>query len=601
MTLTDIIFSLLTMLGGAALFLYGMNVMSGGLEKVAGDSMQRLIENLTSNLFKGVLVGAAVTALIQSSGATTVMVVGFVNAGMMTLRQASGVIMGANIGTTITAQILSLAGIDGDQWYIRLFKPSTLANFLLLAGIILIMFMGKQNKTRVYVGEIILGLGAIFIGMSIMTDSVSAMKDLPAMKTIFTGISNPILGIVVGALITALIQSSSASVGILQAFAFTGLVTWSNALPMIMGANIGTCAVTIISGAGANKEARRASILNLIFKITGVVLCFVVMYGLDLIFHFDFWDKQLTTNGVANIHSVFNILSTLVLLPFCNLFIKIACLIIPDNEKQSEKGDRKKGVDLALMDERFMRAPAIALRQAMSEVVKMAETALSGFDMAMDVVEHDRLELTDKVKNIENDIDKMESGISQYVTKIVAQHLNNSEKHTATTILHVVTDLERVGDHVLNICYCVRDMHGSEEGATLSRGALNELGTMASAVRESLTLAVDGLKYSDLGRAMRIQPCEAVVDEIRDVLKDRHVERLVNNSCSVRAGIAFLDIINNLERISDHCSNVGISIEQLGNIDSDIDAHKYVRHLRSQNAELYDTLYSEYQSRFALE
>lgn len=599
MTLTDIIFSLLTMLGGAALFLYGMNVMSGGLEKVAGDSMQRLIENLTSNLFKGVLVGAAVTALIQSSGATTVMVVGFVNAGMMTLRQASGVIMGANIGTTITAQILSLAGIDGDQWYIRLFKPSTLANFLLLAGIILIMFLGKNNKTRAYVGEIVLGLGAIFIGMSIMTDSVSAMKDLPVMKTIFTGISNPLLGIIVGALITALIQSSSASVGILQAFAFTGLVTWSNALPMIMGANIGTCAVTIISGTGANKEARRASILNLIFKVTGVALCFVVMYGLDLIFHFDFWDKQLTTNGVANIHSVFNILSTLVLLPFCNLFIKIACIIIPDEEKSEKPKD--KGVDLALMDDRFMRAPAIALRQAMSEVVKMAETASYGFDLSMEVVRDERMELVDKVKGIENDIDKMESGISQYVTKIVAQHLNDAEKHTATTILHVVTDLERVGDHVLNICYCVRDLIGSEEHASLSASAKDELATMAAAVRESLTLAVDGLRYSDSGRAMRIQPCEAVVDEIRDVLKDRHVERLVNNSCSVRAGIAFLDIINNLERISDHCSNVGISIEQLGNIDSDIDAHKYVRHLRSQNAELYDTLYNEYRTRFALE
>lgn len=598
MTLTDIIFSLLTMLGGAALFLYGMNVMSGGLEKVAGDSMQRLIENLTSNMFKGVLVGAAVTALIQSSGATTVMVVGFVNAGMMTLRQASGIIMGANIGTTVTAQILSLAGIDGDQWYIRLFKPSTLANFLLLAGIILIMFLGKENKKRVYVGEIILGLGAIFIGMSIMTDSVSAMKDLPVMKSIFTGISNPILGIIAGALITALIQSSSASVGILQAFTFTGLVTWSNALPMIMGANIGTCAVTIISGAGANKEARRASILNLIFKVTGVVLCFVVMYGLDIFLHFDFWDSQLTTNGVANIHSVFNILSTVVLLPFSNLFIKMSCLIIPEGDKQP---DKKKSVDLALMDERFMRAPAIALRQAMSEVVNMADTALKGFDMAMDVVENDRTDLVDKVKGIENDIDKMESGISQYITKIVAQHLNNTEKHTATTILHVVTDLERIGDHVLNICYCIRDMHNSDEDITLSKGAINELNTMSSAVRESLTLAVEGLRYSDQGRALRIQPCEAVVDEIRDVLKDRHVDRLVNNNCSVRAGIAFLDIINNLERISDHCSNVGISIEQLSNIDSDIDAHKYVRHLRNQNAELYDAIFEEYHSRFALE
>ncbi len=595
MTVTDVIFSLLTMCGGAALFLYGMKVMSGGLEKVAGDSMQKLIENLTSNLFKGVLVGAVVTALIQSSGATTVMVVGFVNAGMMTLRQASGVIMGANIGTTITAQILSLSGISGEAWYLRLLKPSMLANFLLLAGIILVMFMGKNNKTRVYVGEIIIGLGAIFIGMSIMTDSISQMRDLPVMKTIFTGISNPILGILAGAAITALLQSSSASVGILQAFTVTGLVTWRNALPMIMGANIGTCAVTIISGMGARKDARRASILNLIFKITGVVLCFVVMYGLDFILRFDFWDKVLTTNGVANIHSCFNILSTIVLLPFCNLFIKISCLIIPDEEKQSDK--KKKRANK--LDDRFIVAPAIALRQTMSEVIRMAEIALKGYDMAIRVAERDETELIDNVREIENDIDRMESGISQYVTKIVAQHLNDTEKHTATTVLHVVTDLERIGDHVLNICYCISDMHAADSSIRFSPTALSELKVMGEAVRESLTLAVDGLKYSDPGRAMRIQPCEAVVDEIRDALKDRHVERLVQNHCSVRGGIAYLDIINNLERISDHCSNVGIAIAQLGNVD--IDAHKYIRHLRSQNSEMYDSMFEEYKNRFALE
>ncbi len=593
MTLTDIIFGLFTMCGGAALFLYGMNVMGGGLEKAAGDSMQRLIENLTSNVIKGVLVGAAVTALIQSSGATTVMVVGFVNAGMMTLRQASGVIMGANIGTTITAQILSLSGISGDMWYIRLLKPSTLANFLMVAGIILIMFVGKKHKNRVYIGEIIFGLGAIFVGMGIMTDSISAMKDLPIMRTVFTGISNPFLGILAGAVITALLQSSSASVGLLQAFTATGLVTWSNALPMIMGANIGACVITIMSGMGANKEARRASILNLIFKVTGVVLCSAVMYGLDVFLHFGFWDTVLTTNGVANIHTCFNILSTVVLLPFCELFIKVSCLIIPDEEKQT--GKRKSQ---SILDERFMLAPAIAIRQTMSGIVTMAETALKGYDMAIRVVQHNETELIDRVKEIENDIDKMESRISQYVTKIVAQHLTPTEKHTATTILHVVTDLERVGDLVLNICYCVRDM--IEAGSSISAGGLGELKVMGDAVRESLVLATDGLRYADAGRAMRIQPCEAVVDELRDTLKDRHVERLVENNCSVRSGIAFLDIVNNLERISDHCSNVGISIEQLGNIETDIDAHKYVKRLRQENGELYDALVGEYRSRFTL-
>lgn len=593
MTVTDIVFSLITMLGGAALFLYGMKTMSGGLEKVAGDSMQRLIENLTSNIIKGVVVGAVVTALIQSSGATTVMVVGFVNAGMMSLRQASGIIMGANIGTTITAQILSLSGISGEAWYLRLLKPSMLANFLLLVGIIMIMFIKGKSKKTAYVGEIVFGLGAIFVGMSIMTDSISEMRDLSVMQTIFTGISNPLLGIIAGAAITALIQSSSASVGILQAFTVTGLVTWSNALPMIMGANIGTCAVTMISGVGANKEAKRASILNLIFKVVGVVLCCIVMYGLDFFLHFDIWDKVLTTNGVANIHSVFNILSTIVLLPFCNLFIKIACKIIPEEGK----ADKKSSV--TLLDDRFMRTPAIAIRQAVNEVVTMAETALDGYDKSIRVVLNDETELIEKVRDIENEIDKMESGISQYVTKIVAQHLNDVEKHTATTILHVVTDVERIGDHILNICYCIKDMHTNE--GTMSRTAIDELEVMSSAVRESLELAVEGLKYTDAGRALRIQPCEAVVDELRDMLKDRHVERLMDNNCSVRGGIAFLDIINNLERISDHCSNIGISIEQLGNTENSIDAHKYIKRLRTQNGELFDSLMDEYKSRFSLE
>ncbi|MGN1098682.1 MAG: Na/Pi cotransporter family protein, partial [Clostridia bacterium] len=415
MTLTDVIFSLLTMCGGAALFLYGMKVMSGGLEKVAGDSMQKLIENLTSNIFKAVLVGAAVTALIQASGATTVMVVGFVNAGIMTLRQAAGVIMGANIGTTVTAQILSLAGVSGDVWYLRLLKPSMLANFLLLAGIILVMFMGKKNRNRVYVGEIMIGLGAVFIGMGIMTDSVSAMKDLPVMKTIFTGISNPVLGILAGAAITALLQSSSASVGILQAFTVTGLITWSNAIPMILGQNIGTCMVALISGMGANKNAKRASILHLLFNIIGVVLCFVLVYGLDLIFHFSFWDDKLTMHSVANFHLAFNVINTIILLPCRGLLVKLACIIIPDVDKHPEK--RKGG---STLDERFMLAPAIAVRQAMNEVVTMAETALKGYDMAIRVVQDDETELIDSVKEIENDIDRMESGISQYVTKIVA-------------------------------------------------------------------------------------------------------------------------------------------------------------------------------------
>lgn len=596
MTVTDIVFSLFTMCGGAALFLYGMHVMSGGLEKVAGDSMQRLIETLTSNVFKGVLVGAVVTALLQASGATTVMVVGFVNAGMMTLKQAVGVIMGANIGTTITAQILSLAGIDGSVWYLEILKPSMLANFLLLAGIILVMFVGKSSKRVGYLGEILIGLGAVFIGMSIMTNSVSAMKDLPVMKTIFTGISNPVLGILAGAGITALLQSSSASVGILQAFTVTGLVTWSNAIPMILGQNIGTCMVALISGMGATKNAKRASILHLLFNIIGVVLCFVLVYGLNLFFHFSFWDENLTMNSIANFHSGFNIINTLLLLPCRNLLVKLANIIIPEEDKVSDK-NKKKGA--SLLDDRFMRAPAIAVRQAVTEVVSMAETALKGYDMAIRVVQKDETELIDSVREIENDIDKMETQISQYVTKIVAQHLTNSEKHTATTILHVVTDLERIGDHVLNICYCVRDMHQAD--SSISKSALGELKVMGDAVRESLVLAVDGLKYADAGRAIRIQPCEAVVDELRDTLKDRHVERLVENSCSVRGGIAFLDIINNLERISDHCSNVGISIEQLSNVEDDIDAHKYVKRLRLQNAELYDSLFGEYKSRFSLD
>lgn len=593
MSVTEIVFSLITMLGGAALFLYGMKIMSSGLEKAAGDSMQKLIENLTSNIFKGVLVGAVVTALLQASGATTVMVVGFVNAGMMTLRQATGVIMGANIGTTITAQILSLAGIDGGVWYLEMLKPQMLANFLLIVGIVLVMFLSKGNKLKGYIGEILIGLGAVFIGMNIMTESVSSMQDLPVMKTIFTGINNPVLGILAGTAITALLQSSSASVGILQAFTVTGLVTWRNAIPMILGQNIGTCMVALMSGMGATKNAKRASMLHLLFNIIGVIICFVLVYGLNLFFHFGFWDQKLTMNSIANFHSGFNIINTILLLPCRDILVKLACLIVPDMDK---KEDKKSGG--TILDERFMRAPAIAVRQAMNEVVTMAETALDGYDKSMRVVLNDEIGLIDNVKEIENRIDKMESGISQYVTKIVAQHLNDSEKHTATTILHVVTDVERIGDHVLNICYCINDMHRNQ--GKMSKQAMDELTVIGNAVREALVLSVEGLKFADSDRALRIQPCEAVVDSLRDELKDRHIERLMANDCSVRGGIAFLDIINNLERISDHCSNIGISIEQLGDSEKSIDSHKYIKRLRTQNGELFDSLMEEYKNRFSL-
>lgn len=593
MSVTEIVFSLITMLGGAALFLYGMKIMSSGLEKAAGDSMQKLIENLTSNIFKGVLVGAVVTALLQASGATTVMVVGFVNAGMMTLRQATGVIMGANIGTTITAQILSLAGIDGGVWYLEMLKPQMLANFLLIVGIVLVMFLSKGNKLKGYIGEILIGLGAVFIGMNIMTESVSSMQDLPVMKTIFTGINNPVLGILAGTAITALLQSSSASVGILQAFTVTGLVTWRNAIPMILGQNIGTCMVALMSGMGATKNAKRASMLHLLFNIIGVIICFVLVYGLNLFFHFGFWDQKLTMNSIANFHSGFNIINTILLLPCRDILVKLACLIVPDMDK---KEDKKSGG--TILDERFMRAPAIAVRQAMNEVVTMAETALDGYDKSMRVVLNDEVSLIDNVKEIENRIDKMESGISQYVTKIVAQHLNDTEKRTATTILHVVTDVERIGDHVLNICYCINDMHRNQ--GKMSKQAMDELAVIGNAVREALVLSVEGLKFADSDRALRIQPCEAVVDSLRDELKDRHIERLMANDCSVRGGIAFLDIINNLERISDHCSNIGISIEQLGDSEKSIDSHKYIKRLRTQNGELFDSLMEEYKNRFSL-
>ncbi|MDO4563105.1 MAG: Na/Pi cotransporter family protein [Clostridia bacterium] len=582
----------LQMLGGAAMFLFGMRTMSAGLEKVAGEKMQRIIETLTSNVFKGVLVGAAVTALIQASGATTVMVVGFVNAGIMTLKQAVGVIMGANIGTTITAQILSLAGIEGNVWYLEILKPATLAYLFMAFGIFMVM-SSKKGNGKASVGEIFLGLGTVFVGMSFMTASVSGLKDSPIMEQVFLGISNPIAGIIVGAIVTAVLQSSSASVGILQAFTVTGMVTYANAVPIILGQNIGTCFVTLVAAAGASKNAKRAACIHLFFNMIGVLLCFVLMYGVDLFMHFDFWDISMNMHNVAMFHTGFNVINTIVLLPFTSLLVKLANMAVHSREKHTEEDK-----NATALDDRFLKTPPIAVRQAMRETENMGNAAIESMDLAFRVLLNKERNLIDSVKEYEEKVDEYEARISQYLIKIVAQPLSNEENRMVTTMLHIVTDLERVGDHAVNICHTVKDM--DKAGVELSDDALAELSVMSRAARETLMLALKGFSGASIVDAMRVQCCEDAVDDLRDVLKARHVERLVQQKCSVRSGVAFLDIINNLERVSDHASNIGISTGQLANIASNGDSHEYLRQLQSSYHEKYEELMLEYKDKYSI-
>jgi len=587
------IFGVLSMLGGLALFLFGMETMGGGLEKLSGGRLERLLEKLTSNPIKAVTLGCIVTALIQSSSATTVMVVGFVNSGIMKLQQAVGIIMGANIGTTVTSWLLSLAGLEGDNLFIKLLKPSSFAPVLAVIGVIFIMFMKKDEKKK-DLGTILIGFAVLMTGMDTMSAAVKPLANVPEFTALFTMFSNPILGLIAGAILTAVIQSSSASVGILQALSATGAISFGSALPIIMGQNIGTCVTAMISSVGASKNARRTALVHLYFNVIGTVLFMVGFYAINSFVQFEFMNGPATGFNIAIIHTVFNIVATLILLPFGGGLVKLACMTVKDEEVEMEQSVEEKA--FRLLDPRFLETPGYAVDQCKLTAVDMAKHAKDGLLMSLELLENFDEDKAKKVKDLEDLVDRYEDELGSYMVKLSHAPLSKYDNHTLSLLLHSIGDLERISDHSMNILSAAEEMH--EKGMVFSKEGKSELKVFVDAVREILDLTVSAFEKNDVKKAAFIEPLEEVVDDLNTMVKANHIKRLQKGLCTIEQGFVLSDISTNLERVSDHCSNIAISVIE---IDRDgFDAHNYLESLKKENDPQFLGLVESYRKKYAL-
>ena len=557
-----------SLLGGLALFLYGMDLMGKSLERQAGSRLQKILSRLTDNPFKGFLLGLAVTAVIQSSSATTVMVVGFVNSGIMQLHQAAGIIMGSNVGTTVTSWLLSLTGLEGDSLLIQLFKPSTFSPLLAFIGILLFMFGGEKKKG---IGGILIGFAILMTGMTAMSDAVSPLENEPWFTELFVRFSNPVLGVLVGALVTAVIQSSSASVGILQALSSTGVITYGSAIPIIMGQNIGTCATALISSVGTNKNARRAAMIHLYFNVIGVTVFLVLFYGLNAVFHFSFITDVIAPWGIAVVHTAFNLGATALLLPFTGLLERLACLTIPDDEKKEK---------FALLDERLLNTPSVAVEQARSVTSEMAEMARSGVLQAMSLTHRWDADLAQKVREQEKQVDRYEDALGTYLVKLSGHELNHDDSQQVNTLLHTISDFERISDYSINLLLSAQEIHDKE--ITFSADAQEELSVLEDVVQDLLNRTTEAFRQNDLHLASKVEPMESVLGELVRAIKARHIARLQAGSCSIHYGFVLDDLLTSYSRICAHCSNVAVA--QIEVAQDSFDTHAYLSDLRHNKA-----------------
>ena len=578
------IFDILNMIGGLCLFLFGMNVMGDGLERRAGNSLKALLGKLTGSKLKGFLTGLGVTAVIQSSSATTVMVVGFVNSKIMTLKQSIGVIMGANIGTTVTAWILSLGGISSDNLFMSLLKPTSFTPVLALIGTVFLMF-SKSNKKK-DVGTILLGFATLMFGMDTMSGAVSGLADIPAFQNLFLTFENPILGVLVGAVLTGIIQSSSASVGILQALSATGAVSYAAAVPIIMGQNIGTCVTALLSSFGANKNARRAAMVHLSFNVIGTVVWLSVFSVISAVLKPAILGNAATYLGIALCHSLFNTLCTALLLPMSSLLEKLAYLLVPE-DKEADK--------VVELDERLLATPTIALQQSSQLVQKMAAEAVEGFRLSLAAFTGYSAETAARIRRIEDNTDHYEDILGTYLTKIARSQVSDDDSSEVSKLLKVIGDFERISDHSVNVLESVEELR--EKKIVLSDGAKKELGVMCSAVQEILEITLDAFTRNDAAAASSVEPLEQVIDGLKTALRDRHVVRLKDGECTVEAGFIWSDLLTNLERTSDHCSNIAVSI-----IDAtahNMNAHAALRGIKSDRQH-FDEQFASYASKYCI-
>ena len=563
------IFGILTMVGGLALFLYGMNTMGDGLVMLSGGKLEQVLERLTKKRIMALLLGASVTAVIQSSSATTVMVVGFVNSGIMKLTQAVGIIMGANIGTTITSWILSLTGISSGNVFIKLLKPSSFSPVLAAIGIICMM-TGKDGSRKKTIGSILLGFAVLMFGMETMSGAVSPLKDNPTFTGMLTAFSNPILGMAAGAVLTAVIQSSSASVGILQALCMSGAVTYGTALPIIMGQNIGTCVTALISSIGASKNAKRAAFIHLYFNLIGTILFMAVFYFINHFVNFAFLSNTAGAAGIAVIHSLFNIGCAIVLFPFADKLVALSTFTVK-NQTASEP-EQILPEELAALDERFLDSPSFAIQLCKNAVIKMAEYSKKAILLAMEVQTEYSSEKVAEVIQLEQLVDQFEDSIGTYLVKLAEKDLSMDDSHLLSVLLHCISDFERISDHAINITEAVDKLQ--KQGLEFTSQGKHELDSLGIAIRDIMTMTQNAFSTGNTTTAADVEPLEEVIDDLVMEMKQRHIVRLRSGNCSMEAGLLLEDILTNYERVSDHCSNIAAALIEIQA--DELDMHRYI-------------------------
>ena len=578
------IFDILTMIGGLCLFLFGMNIMGESLERAAGNSLRGLLSKLTTKRMLGFLTGMAVTAVIQSSSATTVMVVGFVNSGLLALGQAINVIMGANVGTTVTSWILSLGGIEGDNLFVQLLKPTSFTPVVALIGIIYYMFVKDSKKKDV--GMILLGFATLMFGMDTMSGAVKGLKDVPAFQQMFVMFRNPIPGVLVGAALTAVLQSSSASVGILQALSATGAVSYAAAIPIIMGQNIGTCVTAMISSVGTTKNAKRAAIVHLMFNVIGTVICLILFLLISWIFSPAILGESATHLGIAICHTIFNVACTAILLPSGSLLEKIVCKLVPDAKVAEETAE---------LDERLLNTPAIALQRCQDMTAEMAACTAETFRGGVASLSGYTAELEELVKAGENQTDHYEDILGSYLVKLSAHQVSEDDNAEATMLLKVISDFERIGDHATNLVESAAELH--EKSLTFSDAAKAELAVLVDAVTEIVDLSFAAFLKHDLDAAYKVEPLEEVIDDLKEQMRTRHILRLQQGACSIETGFVWSDLLTGLERVSDHCSNLAGCVIDLHN--HNMNTHEAIRSAKADFAD-YGTLYHAYADKYRL-
>lgn len=584
------IFGVLTLFGGLALFLYGMNILGAGLEKMSGGKLEKILEKLTSNPIKAVLLGAGVTAVIQSSSATTVMVVGFVNSGIMKLSQAVGIIMGANIGTTVTAWLLSLTGIEGESFWIQILKPSSFSPILAVIGIILTM--AAKNEKKKEIGDILLGFAVLMYGMETMSGAVEPLADMPEFTNILMMFHNPLFGVVTGAVLTAIIQSSSASVGILQALSTTGGFTYSSVIPIIMGQNIGTCVTAMLSSMGASRGAKRAAFIHLYFNIIGTILFMILFYTGDALIHFSFSDHIVGPANIAVIHTVFNIFATVVLLPFAKGLERLAYLTLPVLEEEKQVQDETFNI----LDGRFLNRPGFAIEQCYSLVRQMAEMTKDGFLEALSVLENYSEEKAQDVFDREHRVDIYNDKISAYLTKLSGRDLTYQDSMKVTSLLHCLTDFERISDHSINVVRNAKQVVENE--LSFSKKAKEEMRVYAEAVTDILERTTKAFIEGNEALARTVEPLEEVIDDIHKEVKKNHLKRLRKGKCTIELGLTLSDLTMNYERVADHCSNIAVYMLQLS--DTRLEEHSFTEQMDARESAEFARMLAEFQKKYSI-